>query len=224
MTKPEANGPFLVYDVPDFPGAEAGTEHRGFYILFPIDHRFPEGNIEVNFYTGYVKSDNEVVFKFPAWPYPLYPGLPNTKLLYQALTSVLPEYVTKSMNNIHAFFDNEHEDTALVESRKWEYVTLDFSQVKGMDELALSSRVLFADAGEKESLDYNYHEVPLYYSGASVTHYQAFLGFMVGTKPKEGTQGGRKVKRSAATKSKLHLMKEEAARKHGAGGGLKTGS
>ena len=87
-TKPEANGRFIIYDVPDFPGAETGTERRAFYIAFPIDHPFPEGNEEINFYTAFVAGEYHVIFKFPAWPHALYPDLPGTKDLYEAFVKV----------------------------------------------------------------------------------------------------------------------------------------
>lgn len=209
VNKPESNGPFLVYEVPDFPAAKDGKEVRGFYILLPIDHRFPDMDEEVNWYSAHVAGGQHVLFKMPAWPYPLQPGIANGDYLYKAIMSQVPVHVQKSMNNAHSVFDPENEDlhdAALLESRKWKYALLDFSKVKDVE--TLSSKILYADAGDKDALDFDVIDVPLYFNARTkeVTHVQTFLGFKVGMEA-----SGRKVTRTGKEKSKLQKKREEAA-------------
>ena len=66
LNKPEANGPFLVYSVPDFTGAEAGTEFKGYYIVLPVDKRFVDLDDEVNWFTANVVSQGHILFRIPA--------------------------------------------------------------------------------------------------------------------------------------------------------------
>ena len=209
--KPETNGPFLIYQVPDFPGAKEGTEHKGFYIIMPVDHRFPDMDEETTWYSAYVSGSHHVLFKFPAWPYALWPKADNGEILYDSILDQVPECVRKSLNNCHAVFDPDgsagHAGAAEVEARKWEYAMLDFSQIKGIGEL--SSRVLYDQAGDKDTLDYDLIEVPLYFDSdtSTISHYQTFLGFKVGSVDPEGPSG-RKVARSGTKKSALQLKRE----------------
>lgn len=203
IKKPEANGPFLVYEIPDMKGVEENTEHRAFYMITRIDPRFAELNDELNWYSANVVSDHHILFRFPGWDYPFWPGNSKTEALFAALVKQTPEAVQKSMNACHSVFDRESEAEA--ESRKWKYILLDFSRVKNPPEL--SSQLVNKDAGEKEILDYDYLEVDV--DGALET----FLGFKVGCVDPGMT---RKVARSAIKKSKL-AQKREAA-KAGKGG------
>ena len=127
----------------------------------------------------------------------------------------VPPAVAKSMNHCHDIFSTreQNQNVALVESRKWGSVTLDFSGVKGMDELSLSSRVLYAEAGKKEMLDYDLIKIPLHYSNGKVHLWQTFLGFKVGTVSREGDHGGRKIARKAVTMSKMAEKDEQAKRR-----------
>lgn len=205
-TKPESNGPFLIYEVPNFQGAEADTEHKGFYMLLPIEHCFPDMDEEVNWCSGHVAGSTHILFRIPAWPHALYPKALNSEILYKSILEQVPEPVQKSMNASHTVFDSEDADTAATESRKWKYVLLDFSKVKDLGEL--SSKVLYQDAGERESLDYDLIDVPLYADGSgNVTHMQSFLGFKVGC---VDARSSRKVARSGARKSKLQQKREAA--------------
>ena len=112
---PESNWPFLIYSVPDFPGAEAGTEFKGFYILVPVDKHFADWDDETEWVYGNVISEKKIMFCMPAMPYPLFPGAVNGQVLYKKLLSNIPPCVQKSMNNCHSFFDSksgEAEDAA----------------------------------------------------------------------------------------------------------------
>ena len=89
MTKPEANGVFLVYGVSDFPAVEEDdTTVRAFYIILPIDHRFPDSDKHKSYFSAHVAGNHHVLFKMPAWPYPLFPDVPESKELYDALIDV----------------------------------------------------------------------------------------------------------------------------------------
>ena len=129
----------------------------------------------------------------------------------------VPAPVGKSMNNVHSIFDSSAEEgknisAGEIEARKWRYVMLDFSKVKGVGEL--SSKAVYADDGEKDSLDYDYIEVPMFFDETKkeISHHKIFLGFKVGVHSPEG-EGGRKVQRTGVKKSKLQLKKEEAKRR-----------
>lgn len=210
---PESNGPFLVYDVPDLPGT-SGVQYKGFYLILPIDTRFVDMDDEVAWYTGACSGSKGLLFKLPAWPFVLYPKGDSRKH-YDNLLKAVPEYVQRSMNDAHSFFDPGQADedlasnaTAQAESRKWRYINLDFSSVKGS--WNLSSKHIFADAGEREVLDYDYIEVPNAGGRAD-----AFLGFRVARIPIDsGSKGaGRKVQRSDAQKSKLQQKRDAAKAK-----------
>ena len=123
------------------------------------------------------------------------------------------------MNEAHSVFDKDedNEDGSMaveLENRKWSYYLLDFSKVKGVGELSL--KAVCAEAGEKETLDYDLLDVPLYGTNEKVTHYQSMMGFRVGN-VEAGKRDGRKVQRSAGVaKSKLQQKHEEAAARRGA--------
>ena len=175
----------------------------------PIDHRFPELDEEINWYSAHVAGSHQVLFRMPAWPYPLWPKANNAEILYNAILRQVPEPVRKSMNAAHSVFDpsSEAAETAAVEVRKWKYVMLDFSKVKGIGEL--SSKVLYSDAGDKEALDYDLIEIPTSVNQkGQVLALQTFLGFRVGC---IDDSGGRKIARSGAKKSKLQQKREAAA-------------
>ena len=116
------------------------------------------------------------------------------------------------MNHCHAIFDKEDQDPAIVESRKWVSMMLDFSTVEGMDELELSLKAVNKKAGEKEQLEFDLIEVPLYRNDkGDVTHHQSFLGFYVGTRKAEGT-ATQKTSQTTPKMGNLQLKREEKKR------------
>lgn len=165
---------------------------------------------EITWYSGNVAGATHLLFRMPAWPYPLWPKAVNSEYLYASITDQVPEPVKKSMNSCHSVFDPSSEDaeSAAVEARKWRHVLLDFSKVRGIGEL--SSKVLFSDAGEKEALDYDLIEVPLHFDNdGNALSYQTLLGFKVGC---VDPNSSRKVARTGAIKSKLQQKREAAQR------------
>jgi hypothetical protein len=212
------NGPFMVYDCPDFE-AKANIQMRAFYIVLRIDHRFVELDDNTNFYSARVVGTHQIQFKVPAWPFPLFPHPKNqhSDKFWRALTDQVPRSVRNEMTNVHSVFDGDNMETAAsagaIEARKWSTMTLDFTKVKGVGQL--SSSAVYADAGKMEALDFDYIELPVYrYDDSTKKHSKIdeehFLGFKVGVLAPDG-EGSRKVGRSAAPKSKLALKREEAA-------------
>lgn len=201
--RPECNGPFLLYRVPDFSGAEAGTEHKGFYMILPIDMRYVDIDDEINWFGGNVSGSQHLLFRVPSFPYPLYPWLKNGDGFYKCIQEQVPFSVQKAMNDAHSPFDPSFEttETAMTVSRQWKYILMDFSSVKDVGEL--SSKVLFDGAGEKELLDYDLIKIPVLWDSATskATHWEYMLGFKVGSI--DGGKSGRKVARKGAQKSRL---------------------
>jgi hypothetical protein len=199
LARPEANGPFLVYDVPGFEGAKAGTEVvRAFYILLKIDPRFQEMDSHINFYTARAVGAT-VHFKVPAWPFCLFPSASNqsSDAFWTLFTSQVPAPVAKTMNHVHSVF--EGTETATQEFRKWTTVILDFSRVKGVGHL--SSKAVFEQADDLEFLDFEYITIPIDPENEALGE-EAYLGYRVGVIPPEG-EGARKVNRTGQAKSKI---------------------
>jgi hypothetical protein len=208
----KANGPFMIYDCPDFP-AKKDVQMRAFYIVLGIDERFIRMDETTTWYSGRVVGKHQVEFRVPAWPFPLYPHAKNTRYntFWKAFTDAVPTSAKKEMTNVHSIFDLDSEEmpsSAVVEARKWTTFLLDFSKVKGVGEL--SSQAVFGKAGPTEKLDCDYIDVPFFNEQNKEEGSEAFLGFRVGVHPVDG-EGSRKVSRSAATKSALALKKEKAA-------------
>lgn len=214
-SKPESNGPVLVYDVPDMPGSDGTQEYKGYYILLPIDNRFVDIDDTIVWYKANVIADKLILFRVPAWPYALWPNSAYSRDFYDLIMNQVGLPIQKSMNACHSVFDAESDEagSATVESRKWKYILLDFSNVKGCGEL--SSSKVYSEAGETQAVDYDFIQVPQYFTKAddgtlTISHYEEFLGFKVAHTPPAG-EGGRKTSRAAAQKSKLAQKRAAAA-------------
>jgi hypothetical protein len=210
----KSNGPFIIYDVPDFE-AKKHIQMRVFYIMLGIDERFLRMDENANWYSAKVVAPYQVHFRIPCWPFVLYPHPKNAKseVFWDAFTSQVPSSVKKEMINVHSIFDADNADTissAVIEERKWTNVVLDFSKVKNVGEL--TSQALYPDAGPNEKVDFDYIELPVF--SADNEHKEvgteAFVAFKVGVLPPEG-EGSRKVGRAAAPKSALAQKKAAAA-------------
>jgi hypothetical protein len=188
--KPEFNGPFLVFPCRGMPAAKRGTEQDGYYILFAVDSRFEDLDGTQDWWTAYVFSLKRILFKVPAWDFPFFPH-PNLIGFQQILTPQVDESIAKSLTNGFAAMDAT-QASDVQEARKWKYYVLDFSNVKDLDHL--SSKVIFADADDKDSLDFDVIEIP--YDPAKIYN-QTILGFKVAGIPTQGT-GSRKVARTHA--------------------------
>jgi hypothetical protein len=188
--KPEFNGPFLVFPCRGMPAAKRGTEQDGYYILFAVDNRFESLDGAQDWWTAHVFSQKKIIFKVPAWDFPFFPH-PNLFGFQQTLTPQVHESVGKSLTNGFASVDPT-QASDVQEARKWKYHVLDFSNVKDLDHL--SSKMIFAEADDKESLDFDIIEIP-YEPGSPFK--QTFLGFKVAGIPTQGT-GSRKVARTHA--------------------------
>ena len=211
---PECNGPFLIYPVPDFPGASGDSEYKGYYIMYPMDSRFVEMDDTTNWVTGWVHSNGTcVVIKVPAWPFPMWPNGRHHQFLYDQIVNQVGPNVAKSMHNAHSAFDASQDgvgsNAGTIEARKWKYYELDFSKCPDF-EGSLSSRKLYADAGETESLDYDLITIPFNWEAdkdgnIQVTQDEYYLGFKVANVAGDG----RKTKRTAGGASKMALKRAQ---------------
>jgi hypothetical protein len=204
--KPECNGPFLIYRVPNFDGAKDGTEFKGFYIILGINKDFLEIDDSTNWFSANVTGTQHLLFRMPAFPYALWPWLKGNvgESFMKIIQDQVPEPVQKAINHAHSVFAPDSDTSKSMEtlSRQWKYFLLDFSGVKDVGEL--SSKVLFADAGDREVLDYDLIEVPVSVNNkGEVVHSEYLLGFKVGCIDPDGEGGGRKVARQEAKKSVL---------------------
>lgn len=192
LEKPECNGPFLIFDVPDLPGAQLGTEHKAYYIMLTTDRRFEEIDDSQNWYTARVYSEKKVLVRLPAWDFPFFPKTDQALSFQQSMTSAVDASVAKSLTNVFAAFDSEAAD--FQEARKWKHYVLDFSQVKDLG--TLSSKKVFSGAGDEELMDFDIVELP-YDCATNKQHgpwSQTVFGFKVAKIPVQGT-GARKVAR-----------------------------
>jgi hypothetical protein len=91
VEKPECNGPFLVYDVPNMKCIDGvNDECRGFYIILPIDSRFDQMDDETNWYTESVTScGTKLLFKVPGCPFGLFPKGKHSSFLYNQIVKQL---------------------------------------------------------------------------------------------------------------------------------------
>ena len=124
----------------------------------------------------------------------------------------VPGPVQKAMNHAHSVFapDSDTAESMEALSRQWKYILLDFTGVKDLGEL--SSRVLFADAGDKDVLDYVVIEIPVTFEDKGDTVFcEYLLGFKVGCIG----EGGRKVARQEVKRSvlaeKIFLCKQKSS-------------
>ena len=67
--RPEGNGPFWIYPVPDMEAAEEGNEVPGFYIMMPVDERWGDLDATVTWYSARVVGTHEVHIKVPSLPF-----------------------------------------------------------------------------------------------------------------------------------------------------------
>lgn len=127
----------------------------------------------------------------------------------------VPPEVQKSMNDCHDKFDESKGGMGLEtgagggstlspmdkEARKWMYYILDFSTCK-KKQGPISSKLVFADATDKEILDYDLIEVPLVWKNkkaeSEILQNETILGFKVGI-----DSGARKTKRTTPGMSAL---------------------
>jgi hypothetical protein len=204
--KPECNGPFLIIKVPDFDGVKDGIQFKGFYIMLGISRDFLEIDDTTNWFSANVTGMKHILFRIPAFPYYLWPWLKGDagELLMQTIQDQVPESVQRALNHTFSVFAPDSDTAQSMEtlSRQWKYYLLDFSSTKDVGEL--TSKVLYADAGEREALDFDVIEVPAAQNdkGELVHSEYLVLGFKVANID-DGGGGGRKVARQGPKKSAL---------------------
>jgi hypothetical protein len=187
--KPECNGSFLTYRVPNFDGAKVGTEFKGFYIMLGINKHFLEIDDLTNWFLPMLLECNISSFECLHFPYALWPWLKGNvgEEFTRIIQDQVPEPVQKVMNQAHSVFapDSDMSQSLEMLSCRWKYSLLDFTGVKDIGELL--SKVLFADAGDMEVLDYDVIEVPVSVDGkGAIMHLEYLLGFKVGCRDPDG--------------------------------------
>ena len=92
-------------------------------------------NLEQDRYSGRVFSDNKLLFRIPSWDY-------NILYAREAFKTITEDNVTHSLDNArHAFAESRDED-----------MLQDYIITMNQPNIKLSSKVVFAHAGEDEDL------------------------------------------------------------------------
>jgi hypothetical protein len=116
----------------------------------------------------------------------------------------VPKSVQKALNHTFSVFAPDSDTAQSMEtlSRQWKYSLMNFSSTKDVGEL--SSKVLYADAGEREALDFDVIEVPAEHdkNGELLHSEYLVLSFKVANLD-DGEGGGRKVARQGPKKCAL---------------------
>ena len=159
-----------------------------------------------NWFSASVTGTKHILFRIPAFPYYLWPWLKGDagELLMKTIQDQVPKSVQKALNHTFSVFAPDSDTAQSMEtlSRQWKYYLMDFSSTKEVGEL--SSKVLYADAGEREALDFDVIEVPAEHGkkGELLHSEYLVLGFKVANID-DGEGGGRKVARQGPKKSAL---------------------
>jgi hypothetical protein len=199
--KPECNGPFTIYKVPDLDGAEKGSQYKGYYMILKIAKEFFDLDDKIAWFSGSIIDEKRIKFRFPSYPFGLWPWQKNDsgEKFMAHIQQYVPMPVQRAMNDAHSVFADR--DSSEVLSRQWQYIILDFSADKDSNHSELSSKVLFKEAGDKEILDFDIIEF---------TSTETWLGFKVAW-VEDGRSGGRKVARQEEKLSAFAQKKKDAA-------------
>lgn len=145
---PEANRELLIYATPELVSAEDKTdEYHGYYLVLPfVDPRYvwDDKTQEIDFYSASVYSENQIIVKYPAWPY-TFQSVPDRDSWEQILTKKAEMPLLNAMDVARNDFQNSSDVPK--EAREFKTLLLRFPQGH-----VLSSKAVFADAGEDEVL------------------------------------------------------------------------
>jgi hypothetical protein len=111
--KPECNGPFLIFRVPNFDGAKDGTEFKGFYIMLEINKDFLEIDDSTNYFSANVTGSKHILFRMPAFPYAFWPWLKGNvgEEFMKIIQDQVSEPVQKAMSHAYSVFAPDDSDT-----------------------------------------------------------------------------------------------------------------
>ncbi|CAB9522412.1 hypothetical protein SEMRO_1299_G260700.1 [Seminavis robusta] len=217
--KPEGNGPFWVYPVPDMESVEEGQETKGFLIMCSVDQRCDERDGTVQWISAKMVGRKQIHFRVPSLPFFMMPlSAIHQDAVYKALDDQLPESIMKSINHSVAFLTPsttggsvDPMESAVAEARKWTTYVLDFSRVSYVGELKAS--LVSREAGTDEVLSFDYILLPCKWEADGMaeeaSELEEFLGFRVGVELPQA-QASRKVGRpQQAQKSKMQLWERK---------------
>ncbi len=155
--------------------------------MLGIDKDFLEIDDSTNWFSANVTGTKHILFRMPSpFPNAFWPWLKGSdgEEFMKNIQDQVPEPVQKAMNHAHSVFAPDLDTAQSMEtlSRPWKYYLLDFSVFKDVGEV--SSKVLFADAGDREVLDFDVIEeappVARDEKGDICLHSEYLLGFKVG--------------------------------------------
>jgi hypothetical protein len=127
-----------VFKVVDISGAIKTEErYHGYSIQLPLDICWVINDVAVEAYTAKVWKEDSILLRIPAFPYTLLYNREGVRL------SDRSESVVNAMDNARHDYENNKE------TRQWKYLLLQFPPGQ-----TLSSKLIFADAGDDEELDY----------------------------------------------------------------------
>ena len=195
---PEANREFSIFSVNDIQGAkDQNSYHFGYFICFPIEHRWYIEDENVEHYKARVFSNNQVLITVPSFDFTL---LNNRDAL---VATNFPDYVIDAMDDTrHRFVQNRT-------LRQWKNILLQFP-----DDHTLKASVISDDAGEDEMLEFSMHPVEVKDEAGTVTKTFLFRGFTVARVDIDPHKRGKVEKKEKESKG-ARLLKNLVASKMG---------
>jgi hypothetical protein len=140
---PEVNRELFLFQLENMPGVLKAEDERyhGYSFHMRVDVRWAELDYTVEFYSARVWKDDAILFRIPSLPFTMVHNSDQ-------MCKDLPTYVKNAIENALHNYNNDKEN------RQWKYILLQFPAGH-----TLSSKLVFADAGEDKDLDYQLYKV-----------------------------------------------------------------
>jgi hypothetical protein len=196
---PEANRELLIFPINDIQGAkDHNAYYFGYFICFPIEHRWYTMDENVEHYKARVFSNNQLMVSLPSFDFTL---LHNRD---EVIQSNFPDNVISSLDNSRHVFD------ANKSFRQWKHLLLNFP-----DDQTLKASVIFEEAGEDEQLELTMHPVEFRDVAGNVTETKLYGGFTVARVDMKPHKRGRVEHKEKESKGAKLLKDLVAARRGG---------
>jgi hypothetical protein len=145
LTHPEKNEGILVYPVRDIPGIDNNSYYEGFYVMLRYDPEWVMEDETKPILEATLKEKNEIQINIPQGSYEALRRPKHFK-------GKVPDRVHTAMEHRKVSKMKAQKDGA---AKSYTSVILDFGE-----DVELSSKLIFKDAGDEEALDPSYFSVP----------------------------------------------------------------